>query len=195
MAVVINGSTGIDKVQDDIITSAKIVDGTIASGDIASGVTGKVLQVVQQTFSGTASTTVSDNTFADTGINVSITPSSASSKVLITVSVGKSGCVTSYRCTNFRLVRGSTDIALGDSANNRVRASFYTYSAGTDQASQTASFSFLDTPSTTSTINYKLMFSGSNGESTRVNYGADVDNVDGVYSRTTSTILVTEIGA
>jgi len=36
MAVVINGSTGIDKVQDNTITSAKIVDGTVASGDLVN---------------------------------------------------------------------------------------------------------------------------------------------------------------
>jgi hypothetical protein len=37
MATVINGTTGIDKVQDGSVTSSKIVDGTIASGDMADG--------------------------------------------------------------------------------------------------------------------------------------------------------------
>jgi len=33
MAVIINGTTGIDKIQDSIVTSAKILDGTITSAD------------------------------------------------------------------------------------------------------------------------------------------------------------------
>jgi hypothetical protein len=37
MATVINGTTGIDKIQDGSVTSSKIVDGTIASGDMADG--------------------------------------------------------------------------------------------------------------------------------------------------------------
>ena len=68
MAVVINGSTGIDKVQDDTITSANLPAGS-------------VLQVVQQSTNAVIST--SSTSYQATGLYVDITPTSTTSKIFI----------------------------------------------------------------------------------------------------------------
>jgi hypothetical protein len=144
-------------ITDGIITSAKIVDGTIVNADInasaaivaskLSGI-GKVLQVVQ----GNTSTTVSSTsaTFADTGLSASITPSSASSKILVFVCQGfyNSGAANG----NIRLVKNSTTlITQGYSPWDGVH--FLTF----------LNFQYLDNPATTSSITYKTTFNRSAG--------------------------------
>ncbi len=59
------------------IKSLGITDGTITSADLAAGVGGKVLQVVNVDYS--TITNSSSGTYSDTGLTASITPTSASS--------------------------------------------------------------------------------------------------------------------
>jgi hypothetical protein len=88
-------------IADGIITSAKIVDGTIVNADInasaaiastkLSGVganAGEVIQVVSNSYSGDLST--SSTSYVATGYTATITPSSASNKILIFVNGGVS---------------------------------------------------------------------------------------------------------
>ena len=195
MAITISGSG---------ITSANIADGTIVNADInssaaidgdkVSGSFGKVLQVVQHSYTGTATTTAVDNTFVDTPLTVNITPSATSSKVLVMVYIGKIGVDNTQRTTNFRLVRDSTDLSIGDAASNRVRASFMASVAYDMQNSQSASMNYLDSPSSTSELTYKVMWSGHNGDTHTFNYGNNNDNSDAIYSRAASSIIVMEIG-
>ena len=116
---------------------------------LPSGVGGKVLQVVS-----TAKTTPFNTTstsFTDvTGLSVSITPSSASNKVLILVNFvsGNSG---SSRLQYFNLVRNATNIAQPTSSGS----SFAQYNSGADELDNVA-FNFLDSPSTTSSTTYKI---------------------------------------
>ena len=72
-------------ITDASIVAADLADGAITSAKLASGVGGKVLQVVSTVKTDTFTT--SSGTFTDlTGMSVSITPSSASNKVLILLS-------------------------------------------------------------------------------------------------------------
>ena len=83
MALVLDGTTG--------IVSANIADGTISANDLASGAitssalpTGSVLQVVSNTY--TTQTSITSGTKGsgtETGLQVTITPISASNKFLI----------------------------------------------------------------------------------------------------------------
>ena len=120
----------------------------ILSGSLASGVGGKVLQVVTAT-DDTARTTTS-NTFV-TGSNtlsVSITPASTSNKILILVSSSvkcngsSEGYVTIYR-------NGSTN--LGHSTNGFIRTS-----DGNVDVSVGLGINYLDSPSTTSSTTYQV---------------------------------------
>ena len=94
MPTEISGSTGVNKVQDSSITSAKIADGAITNTDINSSAaiagsklvmpSGSVLQVKSASLGGTGLETTS-STFADM-CTVTITPTSSSNKVLILAS-------------------------------------------------------------------------------------------------------------
>ena len=90
---------------------------TPTAGDLGLNTTGNVLQVKQafKTDTGTGAS----SSFADiSGMSVTITPSSASSKFLITFHAA----ITMYDNTiQVRLMRDSTAIGLGDGAGSRVR--------------------------------------------------------------------------
>ena len=102
---------------------------------------GSVLQVLStvktDTFSST-STSLTDIT----GLSVAITPSSTSNKILVIVNCAVTGADAGI---GFSIVRGSTEIYLGDADGSKSRFSmtgFYasgsptTYAAGSNQAVQ-----------------------------------------------------------
>jgi hypothetical protein len=149
---------------------------------------GKVLQVVSTTKDDTFS--VTSSSFADvTGLSVSITPSSASNKILVMVSLainGRAGVVAALA----KLVRNSTDIFIGASAGSRTRASTFV-AAGTDHIDQYG-LTYLDSPNTTSATTYKIQFAGNNANSVHINKG-DTDTDNSVFGRVASSITVMEI--
>jgi hypothetical protein len=195
--IVLGNSLDVGVPSDNTVSTAKIVDGAITSGKLASGVGGKVLQVVSTTKTDTftSSGLASGAEVAITGLSASITPSSASNKILIMVTlfVGGSGNVG----TTFLLKRASTDILVGDTAGSRKRA---TFSSGKNIAGYedtvSASFTGLDSPSTTSSTTYSVSIFNSRGESDSfyINRGSsDTDN--SVQQRTASTITLMEIAS
>jgi hypothetical protein len=122
-----------------------------ASGDtinLASGATagfGKVLQVVSAVNDTFAST--SSNTYSDTGLTQSITPSATSSKILVIIS-SSLGNTSDEANSNARIMRGATEIV------EYSRVSF----SGAGYVNCQNSFVFLDSPSTTSATTYKLQY-------------------------------------
>jgi hypothetical protein len=178
------------------VTTVKILDANVTAAKLASGAArsnfgaGAVLQVVSTTKIDTFSTT--SNTYVDvTGLNVSITPSSASSKILITglVNFAASGDVGL-----FRLVRDSTAICVGTAAGSRVAATAQMRNSTDAADADAASVNFLDSPATTSAVTYKIQASSTNGYTTRFNSSAD-DADQNNRARTASTITVMEIAA
>ncbi len=112
---------------------------------------GKVLQVVNTTY-GTVATTAS-STYQDTGLSLSITPSSASSKVLVLVHQNgcqKSGTAAGIRMS-LRLLRGATVI-------HTPGELFLFTNTANDMYGTTISASYLDEPATTSATTYKTQF-------------------------------------
>ncbi len=151
---------------------------------------GSVIQVQSTTKTDTFSASNS-NVFTDiTGLSVSITPTSSSSKILVTANV--IGSATSNGVANIQLIRGSTAICIGDAASARTRATISTDSNGLDQV-VTASFNFLDSPATTSATTYKLAINtGDTGGTAYINRTlGDGDNL--YQGRYASTITVMEI--
>ena len=163
--------------------------------------TGSVLQVVSTETETTTSTTSQDSSFVDvTDLNASITPSSTSNKILIHVAIGKMGVATQYnadRFNNFRLVRGSTVIGIPSSSGDRTKASFGQTGGGYEvsgRGGESLSFTYLDTPSSVASLNYKVQYSGHAGDTTTINKSSeDNNNADAPHSRTISTITLTEI--
>lgn len=142
---------------------------------------GKVLQVVQDTLVGIVSTT--STSYSDTGLTVTITPSSASSKVLVIgsmVGLSKTAGATGTG-VNAQLLRGATQIMMND------RIAF----TGTNVHNSIGgtSFTILDSPATTSATTYKIQIASVvSGQTVRIN---DYETND----TSTSTIIVMEIGA
>lgn len=126
------------------------VAGGVPTWATPAGGGGKVLQVVQ-TVSTTAQSS-SSSTYADmTGFSATITPTSATSKILALVSVG--GCLkNSANASNavmLRLVRGSTTIYTN---------SWLGYTGTTVTFEGDAAWHYLDSPATTSATTYKVQF-------------------------------------
>lgn len=141
----------------------------------AAGGGGKVLQVVQGTT--TTSTSSSSNTFADTGLTATITPSSASSKVLVMYSMSyRKTAGAADNAVNLRLLRGATNIGARTSMG-------YTSTAILNYG--TAGSIVLDTPATTSATTYKVEFASDNNTAAVTVQG----------SNDLSTIILMEIGA
>ena len=109
---------------------------------------GKILQVLQQTYS--TPTSNGTETYADTGITLSITPTSSTSKVMIFVTVAGM-----YRSANdcsarFQILRDASSIH--EFEKNIMN------SGGTANQSGSTGSNYLDSPATTSATTYKVQF-------------------------------------
>jgi len=114
---------------------------------------GKVLQILQDTATVEVHTTAGTSTYVDTGLSQAITPASTDSTILAFVSLSNCRKTTDTGWT-FRLVRTTTGIA-----------DFGNYDTADDtQLTEVCSFSYLDSPSTTSATTYKVTMASGNGK-------------------------------
>lgn len=147
---------------------------------------GHVVQVKSVTK--TDKQTVTSTAFVDvSGLSISITPSSSSSKILVTVHVHGGHNTANYLMYN--IVRDST--AIGQSSENHLYKSTMNNYTGDNVSSGTAflntGMTLLDAPSTTNATTYKLQVLTTGG--TAVVNGRPA-NTNGA---TISTITVMEI--
>ena len=192
MPITLNGSGTVTG-----ISAGGLPDGCIQSADLASGVGGKILQVVQTVKTDTFS--ANHQSLVDvTGLSVSITPSSSSNKVLVTYDLNISAANGSYHVHVF-LVKGSTKIYLGDAEGSRTRSSNYIMTTN-DSTGHMQYYplhgEFLDSPATTNATTYKIQVLGQNSSNNtlfvnRTNYNAD----DAGVNRTVSQITAKEVAA
>jgi hypothetical protein len=152
---------------------------------------GAVLQVQQVTKSDVFST--SSTTYTDvTGLSVSITPISASSKILIIGNIAL-GSSTVERYSVFgRLLRGSTPIHVYNGGGNYDQGTF-SYQMGGFEGPMSQSFTFLDSPSTTSATTYKVQIRAESPQSAYVNRGLEADGDSSITPRVVSSITLMEI--
>lgn len=148
--------------------------------------TGSVLQVVQGTTNTT--TTVSSNTYTDTTLSASITPTSATSKILVLVN--QQCVVNSYAGPHglgLRLLRGSTTI-LEPSPLDGTGAPFLIYGNTNNGIFTMVSISYLDSPATTSSTTYKTQGRPYDSTLSSVQFQTGV-------TKATSVIILLEIAA
>ena len=176
---------------DRTLTLPGDADGTIATTATA----GKILQVIQAVKKNRQ--TINSTTLVDiTGMSVSITPSSASNKVLVNYSLVVFSNAVYYA---LRLLRDSdSTIFIGDenpSATSQNRASFGSYDSSYVIA-DTIAQSFLDSPNTTSAITYKLQAYSpySSAYTIGINSGVALDNYT-YMNNCVSTITAMEVAA
>ena len=162
--------------------------------------TGSVLQVVQSFKTDTYSQTSQTYTVI-TGLTATITPTSATSKILFMAQIGCSHSVLTDSWY-FAVGRGGSVVtaSIGDAASSRPRAT--TVAATADYAAVptqnfqiTIPIMFLDSPATTSSTTYSVMGRTANGTTlyiNRTNSDRDTANYDG---RWTSSITIMEVAA
>jgi len=161
---------------------------------------GKVLQVVQgiKTDTFVSSATVTDT--AVTGLTVSITPTSASSKILVfcNLSMTSENAQGGAPKLTRTISASTTQLSLADAAGSRSRGSFagggYRGSAaGYLLMNWNQNLTYLDSPATTSATTYGVQVS-SISVGTYINRsGTDTDTSD--FLRSVSYITVMEIAA
>jgi len=157
---------------------------------------GQVLQVISVTKTDTFITTATSDT-AITGLAVTITPKSATSKILILCNFVLDNQET-YN-TRFNLYRNAsliTGYQGAASGSHSVAATAYRGLQGGQSeynAFSLGNMSYLDSPASTSAQTYQVYCSGNSGQICINRSYNDLNSSDGV--RTASTITVMEIAA
>ena len=130
--------------------------GTILTNATTAGFpAGSVLQVVNATTN--SSVSIATTTYTDTGLSASITPTSATSKILVLVSqpyrVGRDS--DAEIGAGFQVLRGATVIRDGATDRLDVRGRQAVGAGGTASIGGIATLMVLDSPNTTSSTTYK----------------------------------------
>ena len=147
---------------------------------------GSVLQI--QSSVSTDASTITGTSYADIPLmTATITPTSTSSKILVQVSFGAMGSSGASHGCLMKLFRGSTEIGQGASANTH-NVCMQNYLPATNSY-WSISHMFVDSPSSTSSLVYKMQWAMTgSGETFYINRRG-IDN----YARLSSTFLLTEI--
>jgi hypothetical protein len=184
----------VDQIQTGDGTGTIALQNQLSGMTSASMPTGSVVQTLQAVF--TATYASASQSWVDTGISLSITPSSSSSKILITVQFTAGGGNNSN--PSFRLSGGNSGVYIGDAAGNRNRVSV---SLGNDFGGGTlgiqfgipSSIVYLDSPATASAITYKLQARTDANGSWYINRDAEDPDTSGEGWRGASSITIQEI--
>ena len=172
------------------------VDKILPVDGAPTGGGGGIIQVVSTTFTGTWSGASGSNTFDNIDdLNTSITPKFSTSKIFIMVCIGQWDSSGQNQRGSVRLVRDSTAICIGDAASNRVRSSSTTVGANSNTDTNGGlSIHFMDSPSTTSAVTYKVQSQTEGSYTTYINRSAsDADST--TINRSASTVTLMEISA
>ena len=199
MPVTINGDGSITGLSVGGLPDGCVDTDTLANGAVTNVKhgAGSVIQVKSASKTDATSKTTTQS-YDIPGLSVSITPTSATSKIFIifNLNIQSSG---SFGGDVVRLVRDSTNICIADAAGTRIRGSnaVVRHEVGDnyDYAGETISNSFLDSPGDTNAHTYKLNLYDDSANNT-VWINRDRSDSDGTgWRRTVSTITVMEIAA
>ena len=179
-----------DLVRDGADAIKDLAEAVAAGLDEAgnAGIGSNVVQTVKTDVFTTSSTTYT----ALTGLSASITPTSATSKVLVLVSVAAVGTSGSNSGT-WRIMRDTTAISIGDAAGSRVPATAGVLTFGGEGIS-THTAAFLDSPTTIAATTYSVEIRSNTANPTFVNRGQD-DSDATTRTRVVSSITVIEVEA
>ena len=161
---------------------------TIAGKTILNS-SGSILQVVSATKTNTFSTNTGWGEVP--GLSVSITPSSTTSKILVTANLSSSqrnGAYSAY----YRLARNGTAIILGDAEGSRTRTTTGGFSDYYGYATWPYNFTYLDSPSSTSSLTYSIQAFDPYNQTIYLNRPQNDTDLS-FYGRGTSTITAMEV--
>jgi len=193
MPISINGSGSITG-----LSAGGLPDGSITAADLAAGAArsnfgaGAILQVVQTVKTDTFSSSATSFTNI-TGLTATITPASASNKILVMASV-----VVALNSTYFlqiRLARGGSPILQGDAASSRLRTQGMVYMYNqSNNAQLTWPGYVVDSPASTSSLTYSVQMMQLDGSTHYVNRLTRDDDAN-YEPRSASSLILMEIAA
>ena len=186
-------------------TAGKALKVNASANGLEYGTAGRILQVVTTEKSDTSSVSgTNQQNFVDIpGINVTITPTVASSKIHVQFCLGKvsgSGNSNLVRFTRNVAGGGATAIKIGDAEGNRLRGSSNIYGTGVINTGHSRGFNyqFVDTPSYSvgQAIVYQMQVLTEGSNNFYVNRTVDdTDNSNIYFARAFSTITAMEVSA
>lgn len=163
----------------------------IASGSVLQA-PGHVLQTLTAAKKDVFSTT--STSFVDiTGMSITITPSSASNKILFSwnLTYGINGDIAH---AYVMAMRDSTNILVADDdGGSRTEATHVLNAYAGSGTHHVVNGVFLDSPNTTSATTYKLQMKSSNGSAIYINRSGRDNNAAAYDGRSTSSMCVQEI--
>jgi len=153
------GDVRVNTIKTDTLQGSSGTTVSLASGHTPAGFVpaGGILQTLHSESTSLVSST--STSYADTGFNLSITPSSTSSKILIYFEFGNyffGSSASTELGAAYKFVRDSTDIKAFEDSNG--------YTIKDERSANTywnvfrVGLTHLDSPSTTSAVNYKLQY-------------------------------------
>ena len=197
MSVTISGDgtlTGIavGGLPDGVVDTDTLATDAVTAAKIGSLPAGTVLQVVQVIKTDAVSQSTSGSTNYDI-MNASITPSSASSKILVTLQLNSS-VSGPFDSLGVNLRRGSTTIYRGDEAGSRKQFSGTVDLPSNTKRTNVMFINYLDSPATTSETTYTIRFVDANADSGTfyINRGSS-DTNNASHMRVPSSLTLTEV--
>lgn len=145
---------------------------------------------IEETIKTDTFTTTSASYVDVTGLSVTITPQSTSSRILVMAIVNASA--TGSRTSAFKLMRGSTDLSLGDAGGARTQANAGGASANSAAVDSRVLFS-VDAPATLSPVTYKVQVCNPGTAGTVAVNRSSTDTDAAGSTRVISSIVVMEI--
>ena len=171
-----------------VMTLPDTADGTILT--TTNPKTGNILQVVSATKTDTA-TTSSDSFSNISGMSVTITPSSSSSKILLIGYVCISVTDFQKRCY-LKITGGNAANYIGDAGTGVEAANVAVLRVNTNYGQLNTPLQYLDSPSTTSATTYQVQWATESSRETYINRPYTQDSVG---ANVASTITAMEVAA
>ena len=148
----------VDTISENTSANGVAIDSLIIKDQKITNHTGMIAQCEQQQYE-TFTQIASSSTYTDTGVTDTITPSSTSSKILVMFGLQLGTNQTGAQNLQCRLLRGSTVIRVVDNIHNSNGAAL----------EANPYIAFLDSPSTTSAVTYKVQMHGTSSAIFRIN--------------------------
>ena len=171
------------------------VDKIVPTDGVPTGGGGGIVQV-KQTVLDTVFSSNNTNYVDVTGMSVSITPKFNTSKILVMVTL-RTAMSEDDRWSAYILLRDSQILFDGTAEGSRTQCSMWHIpfsGTGTGNTFQNQNMTFLDSPSSTSALTYKLQVKVQSGATAYVNRSMNDANAD-YGPRTSSSITVMEVSA
>ena len=149
MATLISGSTGVDKIQDGTITNADINASAAIAGTKLVMPAGNIINIYQQQL-GTSHLYTTSSSFVATGLSITLTPVSSSSKFYISYSHSPHQNTSgSHSWGQHFLYRDSTKTVIGGGFRQDGGSGWFSHATTTTG---------VDSPATASAITYTVKF-------------------------------------